>query len=281
MIVLGNYNTLTVKRSSPYGLYLGDADVDDLLLPNKYVPEDLEVGDEIEIFCYLDHEERPVATTLRPKVVRDRFAALEVVAVSNVGAFLDWGLEKHLLVPFREQPVRMAVGEIHVIHCYLDPKSFRLVASARLDRFFESDTSALNPGQAVDLLVYRRTDLGWEVVVDQKYKGLVFHDQVFQKLAPGQSVSGYIKVRRDDGKLDVVLERPGHVRLEPAAAKIYEALQKSGGFLALHDKSAPEAIQEVLGMSKKLFKSGVGVLYKNRQIQIRPDGIYLNPPLGK
>lgn len=281
MIVLGNYNTLTVKRASPYGLFLGDDDVDDLLLPNKYVPDGIEVGDSIEIFCYLDHEERPVATTLTPKVIRDNFAALKVVSVSEVGAFLDWGLEKHLLVPFREQPVRMALGETYVIYCYLDPKSFRLVGSARLDRFFKADTSALSPGQPVALLVYRRTDLGWEVVVDGQFKGLLFHNQVFRKLEPGMALEGFIKSRRPDGKLDVVLERPGHVRLEPAAERIYQELQKANGFLPLHDKSDPEAIQATLGMSKKLFKSGVGVLYKNRQIQIRPDGIYLNKPLGK
>lgn len=281
MIVLGNYNTLTVKRSSPYGLYLGDDDVDDLLLPNKYVPEGLAEGDSLEIFCYLDHEERPVATTLTPKVVRDHFAALEVVAVSDVGAFLDWGLEKHLLVPFREQPVRMAVGETHVIYCYLDPKSFRLAGSARLDRFFKTDTSAIQAGQGVSLLVYRRTDLGWEVVVDGLYKGLLFHDQIFRKLEPGVSLEGYIKTRRPDGKLDVVLEAPGHERLAPAADRIFQALLKSDGFLPLHDKSDPEKIQDLLGMSKKLFKSGVGVLYKNRRIQIQPDGIYLNDSYRK
>ncbi len=275
MIELGNYNTLTVKRSSPYGLFLGDEDVDDLLLPNKYVPEGAKIGDTLRVFCYLDHEERPVATTLEPNVTRNHFAALQVSEVNQFGAFMDWGLEKHLLVPFREQPVRMEKGNRYVVYCYLDPKSFRLVGSARLDRFFESDTASLQPGQEIELLFYRQTDLGWEVVADQRYKGLVFHDQIHRKIDAGDVLKGYLKSRRPDGKLDLVLEPPGHQRLEPAAERIFEALEKAGGMLPLHDKSSPEAIQELLGMSKKLFKNGVGVLYRQRRIVLAPDGIYL------
>ena len=275
MIELGNYNTLTVKRSTRFGLFLGDDDVDDLLLPAKYVPENLKIGDSVRVFCYLDHEERPVATTLEPAVTRNRFAALEVAEVNQYGAFMDWGLEKHLLVPFREQPVRMEKGRRYVVYCYLDPKSFRLVGSARLDRFFETDTSALQPGQEVELLFYRPTDLGWEVVADQRYKGLVFRDQIFREVQPGDVMAGYVKSRRADGKLDLVLEPPGAKRLGPAADRIYEALVEAGGMLPLHDKSDPEAIQARLGMSKKLFKNGVGVLYRERRILLKDDGIYL------
>jgi len=275
MIELGNYNTLTVKRSTKFGLFLGDEDVDDLLLPAKYVPEDLNIGDTVRVFCYLDHEERPVATTLQPAVTRNHFAALEVAEVNQYGAFMDWGLEKHLLVPFREQPVRMEKGRRYVVYCYLDPKSFRLVGSARLDRFFEADTSALQPGQKVEMLFYRPTDLGWEVVADQHYKGLVFHDQIFRKVKTGEVLPGFVKSRRADGKLDLVLEPPGARRLEPAAERIYEALQQAGGMLPLHDKSDPEVIRERLGMSKKLFKNGVGILYRERRIVLTDDGIYL------
>lgn len=275
MIELGNFNTLTVKRSTSVGLFLGDDDVDDLLLPNKYVPSDAKIGDPIRVFCYLDHEERPVATTLEPAITRNRFAALEVAEVNQFGAFMDWGLEKHLLVPFREQPVRMEKGRRYVIYCYLDPKSFRLVGSARLDRFFETDTASLKPGQAVELLFYRQTDLGWEVVADQRYKGLVFNDQIFRDIATGDRHTGYLKNRRPDGKLDLVLEPPGHMRLEPAAERIFRALEEAGGMLPLHDKSSPEAIRDLLGISKKLFKNGVGVLYRQRRIAIGPDRIYL------
>ncbi len=275
MIELGNYNTLIIKRSSPYGLFLGDDDVDDLLLPNKYVPEEAKIGETIRVFCYLDHEERPVATTLEPTVTRNRYAALQVAEVNQFGAFMDWGLEKHLLVPFREQPARMEKGRRYVVYCYLDPKSFRLVGSARLDRFFETDTASLKPGQELELLFYRPTDLGWEVVADQQYKGLVFHDQIHRQIEVGDVFKGYLKSRRPDGKLDLVLEPPGHVRLEPAAERIYLALEQAGGMLPLHDKSSPEAIRDKLGMSKKLFKNGVGVLYRQRRIVTTPNGIYL------
>lgn len=280
MIELGNFNTLTIKRSSPFGLFLGDADVDDLLLPNKYVPEGAKIGDTIRVFCYLDHEERPVATTLNPTVTRNRFAALQVSEVNQFGAFMDWGLEKHLLVPFREQPVRMEKGGRYVVYCYLDPKSFRLVGSARLDRFFEPDTAQLEPGQEMELLFYRQTDLGWEVVADQRFKGLVFHDQIHRSIGVGDVLTGYLKSRRPDGKLDLVLEPMGHVRLEPAAERIYKALEQAGGMLPLHDKSSPEAISALLGMSKKLFKNGVGILYKQRRIALGPDGIYLPGKAG-
>ena len=282
MIELGNYNTLTVKRSTKFGLFLGDDDVDDLLLPGKYVPENIQIGDTLRVFCYLDHEERPVATTLEPAVTRNRFAALEVAEVNQYGAFMDWGLEKHLLVPFREQPVRMEKGRRYVIYCYLDPKSFRLVGSARLDRFLETDTSALQPGQKVEMLFWRQTDLGWEVVADQRYKGLVFHDQIFREVQTGEMLDGYVKSRRSDGKLDLVLEPPGAQRLEPAADRIYTALKQAGGMLPLHDKTDPEIIRERLGMSKKLFKNGVGILYRERRIVLGEDGIYLpgNPGAG-
>lgn len=275
MIELGNYNTLTVKMKTKFGFLLGDEDVDDLLLPAKYIPENLEIGDTVRVFCYLDPEERPVATTRVPAVTRNRFAGLVVAEVNQYGAFMDWGLDKHLLVPFREQPFRMEKGRRYVVYCYLDQKSFRLVGSARLDRFIETDTSALQPGQEVKLLFCRKTDLGWEVVVDQRYKGLVFHDQIFREVQTGQEVAGYVKSRRSDGKLDLVLEPPGSRRLEPAAERIYKALLQAGGRLPLHDKSDPGVIRDRLGMSKKLFKNGVGMLYRERRITLGDDGIYL------
>ncbi len=275
MIELGNYNTLTIKRSTRVGLFLGDSDVDDLLLPNKYVPQQYEIGDELRVFCYLDHEERPVATTLAPLVTRDSFGYLEVAEVNQYGAFLDWGLEKHLLVPFREQPERMVRGERYVIRCFLDPKSFRLVGSARIGRFLNNEGITLKTGDPVDILPYRETDLGMEVIVNQHHKGLVFSDQIHRNLEIGKPAAGFIKAVRQDNKLDVVLEPLGHKKLEPAAERIYRALERSGGMLPLHDKSDPEAIRRQLQMSKKLFKKGVGILYREKRIEIREDGIYL------
>ena len=281
MIELGSYNTLTILRDTRVGLFLGDDEGEEILLPGKYRPEQYETGDSITVFCYLDNEQRPVATTLRPLIKRDSFAPLEVAEVNQYGAFLEWGLEKHLLVPFREQVVPMKKGEVHVVYCYLDPKSSRLVASARLDRFLDNRELGLQAGQQVALLVARETDLGFEVVVDNRHKGLLFKDRVFRELKTGDRLDGYVQKIRPDHKLDITLEPIGYRRLEPAASKIYEALKQAGGMLPLHDKSSPEAIQEQLQMSKKMFKKGVGILYRERKIELSPDGIYLLSPPSK
>ncbi|MBC2840709.1 S1 RNA-binding domain-containing protein [Robiginitalea sp. SC105] len=275
MIELGNYNTLTIKRSTRVGLFLGDEDVDDLLLPNKYVPEDFEIGGTIRVFCYLDHEERPVATTLEPLITRDSFGFLEVAEVNQFGAFLNWGLEKHLLVPYREQTERMEKGRSYVVYCHLDPKSFRLVASARIVRHLDNTEVSLSAGDEVRILPYRVTDLGTEVIVNQRHHGLVFADQIFKNLEIGKPATGYIKTVRADNKLDVVLEPLGIRKLEPTAERIFTELKAAGGMLPLHDKSAPEAISNRLQMSKKLFKKGIGILYRERRIDIRDDGIHL------
>ncbi len=165
MIELGNYNTLKILRETAVGLFLGDDDVDDLLLPLKYVPDDFNIGDDISVFCYLDHEERPIATTLKPLIKRNSFGWLRVAEVNEFGAFLDWGLEKHLLVPFREQQTKMIEGESYVVFCYLDEKTFRLVASSRLNKFAKNEEISLNPKDEVDLLVSRQSELGWDVII--------------------------------------------------------------------------------------------------------------------
>ena len=275
MIELGNHNTLTILRDTRVGLFLGDDSGNEILLPAKYRPEHFEEGDPLEVFCYLDNEERPVATTLQPLITRDSFAPLEVAEVNQYGAFLEWGLEKHLLVPFREQPEPMKKGEVHVVYCYLDPKSSRLVASARLERFLDNRELDIKPLQQVDLLVYRETDLGFEVVVENRYKGLLYRDQVFRDLKRGDRLPGYVQKIRPDHKLDLTLEPIGYRKLEPAASRIYEALKEAGGMLPLHDKSTPQAIQDRLQMSKKMFKRGIGILYRERKIDLRADGIYL------
>lgn len=274
MIELGNYNTLTILRDTGVGLFLGDDDVDDLLLPTKYVPEEFEIGDPIEVFCYLDHEERPIATTLKPFIKRGSFAYLRVAEINNYGAFLDWGLEKHLLAPFKEQRIKMQEGQWYVVHCYLDEVSFRLVASSKLDRFFSNDEMSLKVGEEVDLLVYRKSELGWDVVVDDAYRGLIFNSEVFQPLALGDSLKGFVKKIRPDQKLDISLQPEGLKNLDLAAESIYKVLVQHQGYLPLHDKSDPDDIRKLLQMSKKTFKKGIGTLYRLRQIEIRDDGIY-------
>ncbi|MEP4948134.1 MAG: S1-like domain-containing RNA-binding protein, partial [Flavobacteriaceae bacterium] len=207
MIELGNYNVLKILRSTSVGLFLGDNEGVEVLLPNKYVPEDFKIDGELNVFCYLDSQERPVATTLKPHVSRNNFAFLEVMEVNSIGAFLDWGLEKHLLVPYREQGVRMEEGEKYVIHCYLDDETFRLTASSRLNRFLSNVDFNLKINDEVDLLVSRKTPLGWEVIIENKYKGLIFDSDVFKPIAVGNRLKGYIKNVRADNKIDVSLQQ--------------------------------------------------------------------------
>jgi len=274
MIELGNYNTLKILRETAVGLFLGDDDVDDLLLPLKYVPDDFKIGDDINVFCYLDHEERPIATTLKPLIIRNGFGYLRVAEVNEFGAFLDWGLEKHLLVPYREQQTKMIEGESYVVFCYLDEKTFRLVASSRLNKFTKNDEILLNPKDEVDLLVSRQSELGWDVIINNKYKGLVFKSEVFQPMEVGAILKGYVKKIREDNKVDISLKPIGYMGLEPAAKQIFEQLEQADGYIPIHDKSSPEDIQEMFQMSKKTFKKAIGTLYRERKIEIKSDGIY-------
>jgi predicted RNA-binding protein (virulence factor B family) len=275
MIRIGDYNTLNVVRSTSVGVFLDDGDETEILLPNKYVPEGIEIDQKLKVFCYLDHEERPVATTLAPLVIRDQFAFLRVAQVNKIGAFLDWGLEKQLLVPFREQRIRLEEGRSYVVHCFLDEQSFRLMASTKIDRFLKKEECNYKENDEVNLLASRKTDLGWEVIIDNDYKGLLFFSDVFREIRIGDRLSGFIKAVREDGKIDVSLEPIGIKILDAAADRILKELETRGGFLALHDKSSPDDIKAILQMSKKTFKKGVGYLYKQRKIQLRAEGIQL------
>ncbi|APA65538.1 CvfB family protein [Maribacter sp. 1_2014MBL_MicDiv] len=276
MIELGRINNLEILRDTSVGLFLGDEEGNDVLLPNKYVPTGYEIGQKIKVFCYLDYDERPVGTTLEPDIMLGEFRLLQVAEVNEFGAFMEWGLEKHLLVPFREQRVKMKEGQWYVVHCYLDERSGRLVASNKLDKFLSNDTVDLKEWEQVDLVVTRQTDLGWEVIVNERHKGLVYFNEVFKPINIGDVIPGCVKTIRKDNKLDISLQPLGAKVLEPAAKKIYEVLVENGGFLGLHDKSAPEEIRDVFQMSKKTFKKGLGTLYKDRKIKIESDGITLS-----
>ncbi|HAI39660.1 MAG TPA: GntR family transcriptional regulator [Maribacter sp.] len=276
MIELGRINNLEILRDTSVGLFLGDEEGNDVLLPNKYVPTGYEIGQKIKVFCYLDYDERPVATTLEPDIMLGEFRLLQVAEVNEFGAFMEWGLEKHLLVPFREQRVKMKEGQWYVVHCYLDERSGRLVASNKLDKFLSNDTVDLKEWEQVDLVVTRQTDLGWEVIVNERHKGLVYFNEVFKPINIGDVIPGCVKTIRKDNKLDISLQPLGAKVLEPAAKKIYEVLVENGGFLGLHDKSAPEEIRDAFQMSKKTFKKGLGTLYKDRKIKIESDGITLS-----
>lgn len=276
MIVLGKFNTLEILRDTSVGLFLGDGDGTDILLPNKYVPEQWEIGDKLSVFCYLDHEERPVATNIEPYVQRDCFALLRVVEVNAIGAFLDWGLEKHLLVPFKEQRSKMQEGQSYVVYCYLDELTFRLVGSNKLDKFLDNSNAAFEAGDSVEALVTRKSDLGWDVIVNNQFKGMVYENEVFKQIAVGDRMTAYVKQQREDHKLDISLQALGVAVLEPSAKQILTLLEAHKGFLPLHDKSDPQEIKAYLEMSKKVFKKAIGTLYKNREIRISTDGIYLN-----
>lgn len=275
MIEIGRKNNLKILRDTSVGLFLGDEGGNDILLPNKYVPSTYEIGDDIEVFCYLDYDERPVATTLEPDIMLGEFRLLQVAEVNEFGAFMDWGLEKHLLVPFREQRNKMKQGQWYVVHCYLDDKTQRLVASNKLDKFLNNDHLNLTEWEEVTLVVTRQTDLGWEVIVNEKHKGLVYFNEVFKTINIGDVIPGCVKKIRDDNKIDISLQPLGSRVLEPAANKIYTVLKENGGFLPFHDKSDPEEIRDMFQMSKKTFKKGLGTLYKERKVNLEKEGISL------
>lgn len=277
MIEIGKYNTLTILRDTKVGLYLGNGnEAEDILLPNKYVPNDFRIGDEISVFVYLDHEERPVATTLEPYILLNEFALLRVNYVNQIGAFLDWGLEKDILVPFREQARPMEQGKRYLVHLHIDPKTNRLVASSKINQFLNNDELSVQPGDEVDLIVSHITELGINVIINEKHKGLLYKDEVYDdSVRTGDRARGYIKTIRPDHKIDVSLQKPGYESVEPNAERILDELRASRGFLRLGDHSHPEDIKTVLKMSKKTFKKAIGLLYKEKLIEIREDGIYL------
>lgn len=275
MIAIGTTQTLTIDRLTAPGAYLTDGEGNDVLLPNRYVLPEHKKGVEVDVFLYKDSEDRPVATTELPLVQRDQFACLKVVDVSRFGAFMDWGLEKDLLVPFKQQATRMNKGEWYIIFMYLDASTDRLVATSKLHPHFEKDLSTLTENQEVDLLLGDENDLGIQVIVNQKYNGLVFHSEIHQDVMMGDQVKGYIKTIRTDGKLDISLQRTGLEHMEAGAAKILEVLQEEEGFIEVTDKSSPEDIQYYFQLSKKAFKRSLGNLYKQRKVELKENGIQL------
>lgn len=275
MIKIGEYNTLEILRLTSVGLFLGDEEGNDILLPNKYVPETYELGNKLTVFCYLDHDERPVATSLTPKITLNDFGLLQAVEVNEIGAFLDWGLEKHLFVPYREQARKMETGKWYLVYLYMDEETDRLVASSKTNNFISNEELTVNRFDEVDLIVSRHTEMGAEVIINQKHKGLVYENEIFTELHLGDRLKGVIKKVREDNKIDVSLQQIGYKNIEPTAERILHELERNNGFLGLHDKSDADLVREMLGMSKKSFKKAVGSLYKQKLILIKDDGIYL------
>ena len=275
MIRIGDFNELKTVRSTSVGVFLEDQEGTEILLPNKYVPNGIKLGDLLKVFCYLDHEERPIATTLHPKIIRDGFAFLFVAQINRIGAFMDWGLEKQLLAPYSEQLKPMNEGQGYLVHCYLDKDTFRLVATSKVEKYLKKEGHSFQKNDEVSLLAYRKTNIGWEVIINQAFKGLLFFNDIFREIRSGDRLKGYIKNVREDGKIDVSLQPSGVVALESSALRIVDFLKENGGKTTLNDKSTPEEIKEQLQMSKKAFKKGVGILYKQRKISLSEQGIQL------
>ncbi|MBC7524766.1 MAG: GntR family transcriptional regulator [Flavobacterium sp.] len=277
MLQIGQHNSLTILRDTKVGLFLGNGnEVDDVLLPNKYVPKVFEIGEEITVFVYLDHEERPVATTLEPYIFLNEFALLRVNYTNQIGAFMDWGLEKDILVPFKEQARPMEKGKRYLVYLYKDEKTNRLVASSKTNQFLKNENISLERNDEVDLIISHITDIGINVIINQKYKGLVYKDEVYDEtIRTGDKIKGFIKTIRPDGKIDVSLQKLGFENIEPNSEIILNELHASKGFLKLNDNSDPNDIKTILKMSKKTFKKSIGLLYKEKLIEIKEDGIYL------
>lgn len=274
MIKVGEYNDLIVEKFVDFGLYLL-ADGDSILLPKKYVPDNVEVGDSIKVFIYTDSEDRLIATTLNPIAVVGDFAPLVVKDVNNYGAFMEWGLEKDLFVPFKEQSKRMQPGKKYVVKVLLDPRTSRVIGSTKLSFFFKKNEIELKTGEEVDLLIYDQTDLGYQAIINDKYSGMLYYNEVFKKVEVGSYLTGYVKNIRPDNKIDLTINKVGKDSVDDAREQVLEALKKNNNFLPLNDDSDPEIIKKQLQMSKKTFKKAIGGLYKEKLIEFDDKGIRL------
>lgn len=274
-IELGKFNTLEVVKEVDFGMYLDGGEEGEILLPARYVPEDCKPGDNLEVFIYLDNEERLVATTLTPLVQVGEFACLEVAWVNEYGAFLNWGLMKDLFVPFREQKMKMQVGKKYVVHAHLDDESYRIVASAKVDRYLSKEKAEYEPGQEVNVLIWQKTDLGFKAIIDNKYSGLLYESEIFQPLHTGMVLKAYVKQVREDLKIDLMLQKPGPGKVEDFSSILLEYIREHDGRISLNDKSPAEDIYDTFGVSKKTFKKAVGDLYKKHLIVLQEKGIVL------
>lgn len=275
MIRIGEYNKLVVSRGSQLGFFLVDELGEEVLLYPKYAPRALKIGDAIEVFVYTDSEDRPIATTQKPLVQVDSFAFLRVVDVSTFGAFLDWGLDKDLLVPMKEQAKQMVLGKYYVVFVTLDESSQRLIASTKISNFLDNESHELKHNQEVDLIVYEETEVGYFVIINLHHKGLIYKNEIYTKISIGDELKGYIKQVKEGNLIDVSLQKIGFENIDINSKLILDLLSKNGGRLNLHDNSSPEEIQKMLKMSKKTFKRAVGILYRQKMILLEGEQIVL------
>ncbi len=275
MAKIGERASLKILREKSFGLYLDGGELGEVLLPHREVPKDNVIGASLSVFIYTDSEDRPVATLKTPKAMPGEFAKLKCVAVTGVGAFLDWGLAKELLVPFREQKSRMEPGKSYLVHVHVDEVSGRIIASTRLSRHLDVTPHSFKRGEEVDLTIFGKTALGYKAIINGTHGGLLFAEGVYQPLQPGEKTKGYIAGIREDGKIDLTLHAPGRARVEGLEERVIAELGARGGFWAIGDHSSSAEINDELGVSKRTFKQAIGALLKKRLISIEDRGIRL------
>lgn len=276
MAFIGKTNLLGIIRESAPGLYLDGGELGELLLPRRYIPRDIAPKDKLNVFVYRDSEDRLVATTETPFAQVGEFATMEVISINpKVGAFLDWGLSKDLLLPFREHEKPLRIGQWVVVYVCLDPKSDRIIASARLGRHLSKEAPGYRDGQEVDLLITSETELGYNAIVENSHRGLLYKDNLANPLQIGERLKGYVRTIRPGGKIDLSLDASGYQRVASLTDKIVQVLERHKGHLAFDDDSSPEAIRQAFGVSKKAFKQALGQLYKTRRIRFKKPGIEL------
>ncbi|MCC7331842.1 MAG: GntR family transcriptional regulator [Flavobacteriales bacterium] len=272
---IGQFIALKTIKTTPQGVYLLTEDKYEILLPNKYVPKNLQMEDSIEVFLYTDSEDRPIATTLIPKVKLNEIAMLNCVDVTDFGAFFEWGVEKHLLVPFSEQATKIQQGKSYLVYLYKDELTNRLVGTTKFDKFLKKNKVELSSGDKVKCIISGITELGYKVIVEQKYLGLIYKNELFKKVNYGDELLGFVRTVRDDNKLDITLNSSNLDEIENIANKIFEKLLKEKGAINISDKSSPEEVYEMFQVSKKAFKKAIGILYSQRKIKINPNSIVL------
>ena len=275
MVEIGKINTLEVVRETDNGLYLDGRELGEILMPKKFITDEVRTLGWADVFVYSDSEDRLVATTEKPLTMVGDFAFLKVVAISKFGAFLDWGLPKDLLVPFREQKADMVEGRSYLVYLFVDLLTKRIAASAKLDKYLDNTPPEYEMGDKVQLLITEETDLGYKAIVNNEHWGMLYKNQLYQTLSPGQKIMGYINKVRDDEKIDLLLEKPGYEKVDAISQKILDELKQNRGFMAVSDKTSPDMINALFGISKKNFKKAIGSLYKKRMITFDSDGIRL------
>ncbi len=274
MINVGTYNELEVVKQLDFGIYLREGDTE-ILMPTKWVPLDTKIGDKLNVFIFRDSDDRLIATTIEPYAIADTFAFLEAKQVNQIGAFLDWGMDKDLLVPFREQPHRMEPGRSYVVFVFVDEETNRMVASAKLNRYIQNDNIELRDGDIVDLLIYSETDLGFNAIINNRYSGLIYKNEIYEAIRVGDKIKGFVKHIREDNKIDLSLQKSGFALVDDVKWRILNMMKQGDGFLALTDNSSPEEIKAKFQISKKAFKKAVGALYRERLVKLTDKGIEL------